>query len=227
MNAMERNRENFVLLITGIRNNDRTVKKLTEKDHPVYFKSRYVPPYEDFKELKRLLLLVRSMEDADSEGIIAVDLAEWVGHESEEYFTVMLKYLHDQRGRWSYVFTVADHSRAEVSKLYVSLKTYLTGHIEEDTTFMNAGELEERLFKDYHMQRNAAKEFAGLFMSRDLKLERGYEILESMIGEMERIGSGGRITLASLRKYLGREESLMCVLLGKTVEIKESRYENY
>lgn len=68
----------------------------------VCYKMPYVPPYETFRELRNLILRVREHTGlrADYRGIVAVDVSQWLGHEQEEYFTVLLKYLYDHRGRW-------------------------------------------------------------------------------------------------------------------------------
>lgn len=227
MGTAKKNTNDFVLLISGIADNDRLVRQYIDSDRPIYYKSRYTAPYEEFHELKKLLLLVRSIDDVNAENVIAVDLGEWIGHEQEEYLTVMLKYLHDQRDHWRYVFTAGDCSREEAARLYIRLKTYLSGTVAEDETFRSPEHLESYLFRTQRMQRNAARTLARLFFSREMKDSRGYEILESVLKEMEQLNGGKRINLATLREYVSREDSLLCLLMGKTVEIKEDKYENY
>ena len=219
-------REDFVLLISGIEDNDCIVRRLVGSERPIYYRSRYTAPYEDFLELKNLLLLVRSMDDVNAENIVAVDLSEWIGHEQEEYLTVMLKYLHDRRSHWKYVFTVGSCGMEDAAKLYVRLKTYLCGSIEVDRTFSGADSLEEYLVKTKRMKQDAAGVFSRLFFSREAKISRGYEILESILGEMKRPGERGPVSLDALSEYLSEEDSLLCLLLGKTVDIKEESYGN-
>ncbi len=213
--------ENFVMLITGIADNDRLVKRVTGEERPIYYKSRYVPPCETFNELRLMLLLVKSMADINGENTIAIDLSEWIGHEQDEYLTVMLKYLHDQRDHWRYIFTVADHSRSEAAKLYIRLKTYMTGSIVEDKTFMSMPGLEEYLVSEKKLGREVAAELAGRFFSREFKGSRSYEILDGVLAELKALSTGRTVTFRALRDYLSREDSLMCLLLGRTVEIKE------
>jgi|GEM_PF-1359438 len=226
MNAMTFNSENFTLLISGIADNDRFVKRLTGSDHPIYYKSRYTPPFEQFTELRSLILLVKDLDDINADNVVAIDLSEWVGHEQEEYFTVMLKFLHDQRDHWKYIFTVGSCSRREVTKLYIKMKSYLTGHIVEDRTFQECSGLEDYLVRGHHMQRSAASAFARLFLSRDLRAEKSYEIMEGILNELESFSRGRRIGMPALRDYLSSEDSLMCLLLGKTVDLTEGNYEN-
>lgn len=226
MSSAKLGNEDFVLLLSGISDNDRFVKGYTGSDHPIYYKSRYTPPFEQFRELKNLLLLVRDMDDISAENTIAVDLSEWIGHEQEEYLTVMLKFLHDQRDHWRYIFTVGSCGRTEVTRLYIKLKTYLTGCIIEDRTFMGRDELKNYLVTNHHMQRGAAAVFAGLFLSRDFRTERGYEILEGIIAELEHFTGGKRIGMAALRDYLSRGDSLMCLLMGRTINIEEEKHES-
>lgn len=214
--------ENFVMLITGIADNDRLVKQMTGEQRPIYYKSRYVPPCETFNELRLMLLLVKSMADINGENTIAIDLSEWIGHEQEEYLTVMLKYLHDQRDHWRYIITVADHSRAEAARLYIRLKTYMAGSIIEDETFMSMRGLEEYLVTEKKLSREVSSELARHFFSREFKGSRGYEILEGVLAELRSLSGGRTVTLKVLREYLSREDSFMCLLLGRTVEVKEA-----
>ncbi len=226
MKKTKEKKEGFVLLITGVSDNDRAVKELLGSDRPVYFKSRYTQPYEEFKELKKLLLLVKEMDCLTDRAEIAIDLGEWVGHEQEEYFVIMLKYLHDQSYRWSYCFTVGDHSRSEAARLYIKLKTYLSGSIVEDTTLTAAESLSDYLCCRFAFRPDAAKVLAGLLLSREMKTRLSYELVDSVCGELRELTGARGVTVNSLREYLGCEDSLVCMLLGKTVDInREERYE--
>ncbi len=221
------NTGDFILLISGISDNDRLVKHVVNSNRPIYYKSRYVLPYEEFNELRKLLLLVRSVDDVNAERIIAVDLGEWVGHEQDEYLSVMLKYFHDQRDHWRYVFTVGAHTYEEITRLYIKLKTYMNGEIFEDNTFKSREGLETHLTKRNKMTKGAAKVLSELFFSRELKDARSYELLSSVREDLERMSGGKRITVATVKEYMAEEDSLLCLLLGKTVEIKEDNYEEY
>lgn len=213
--------DNFVLLVSGVKDNDRLVKQVTENDSPIYYRSRYVPPYGEFKELRNLLLRVKSVADINEENTIAIDLSEWVGHESEDYLTVMLKYLHDQRDHWKYVFTASNYSKNEIKRLYMHMKMYMSGHIIEDITFRNAECLEQYIKKNYLVEDKAAQMIAQCFFRREAEPFRGFEMLESVLSELERMSQGREITTRMVSAYFNKDDSLICLLCGKTVREDE------
>lgn len=207
----------FVLLVSGVRDNDRLVKQITENDSPIYYRSRYVPPYGEFNELKNLLLRVKSVAEVNEENVIAIDFSEWVGHETEDFFTIMLKFLHDQRDHWRYVFTASAYSRNDVKRLFLHMKMYLSGYIFEDITFRNAQCLEQHIKKLCDIEDNAAKMLADCFFRREAEAFRGFEMLDSVISELEQMSRGKRITARMVSAYFNKDDSLICLLCGKTV----------
>ncbi|MBE6765354.1 MAG: hypothetical protein IJP10_05415 [Clostridia bacterium] len=225
MNTVSIGREDFTVLLSGIKDNDRIIRKMTGRKHPIYYKSRYTPPFERFCELRNLQLLVKDLDDINADNTIAVDLSEWIGHESDEYLTVMLKFLHDQRDHWKYIFTVGDHRREEVTKLYIKLKTYLAGHIIEDTTFTNEDGLKQYLVSECRLSGRVAGELAKLFFTKELREYRSYEMLDSVLLELRNRSGGATVTLSVLDGYLADGESLLCLLLGRK-PAKEAKHEN-
>ena len=80
----------------------RTPQAFAGNEPCVYFKLPYVPPCDPFKELRRLILRIRENTGlrANFRGVVAIEVSDWIGHEREEYFTVLLKYLYDHRAFW-------------------------------------------------------------------------------------------------------------------------------
>ena len=76
-----------------------------------FFFFRYYAPFEkDFNELRRIGFEARKHTRFKEEynGYIAVDVSEWIGHEDEFYFDIILKYLYDQNDHWRYIFYTDD-----------------------------------------------------------------------------------------------------------------------
>ncbi|MCM1365019.1 MAG: hypothetical protein NC122_10730 [Faecalibacterium sp.] len=73
-----------------------------------FFIFKYQPPYDKFKELKRLQTEAISNTRFKSEynGFIAIDISEWLGHTDEEYFQAAMCFLRDMSQHWKYVFYV-------------------------------------------------------------------------------------------------------------------------
>ena len=84
------------------------------------FDLRYVPPFDkDFRELKRLqgtAAQAAGRRDA-FRGCILLNVSEYLGHENEFYFDVILSFLRDQTDDWRYIFLVSDENHAAASAL--------------------------------------------------------------------------------------------------------------
>ncbi len=206
------NNSNFILLISGIPNNDRIVKKLTGRQKPIYYKTRYTPPYENFEELRRLLLRVKSVDEVNAENTIAVDISEWEGHENEEYFTVMLKYFHDQCDHWAYIFTVGNLSAERASGLYLMLKSYLKGGIVYDHTFDSAEFLSAYIYENYNTTPLLCERLSDLLMQKEFRDHLGFEFMESILDELFEISGGRHLLCDHLKKYLARTDTIISLL---------------
>ena len=213
---MERN-NGFVLLISGVSDNDKLVKKLTESERPIYYKSRYVPPYEKFSELKNLLLRVKSMTDVNADSTIAVDMAEWIGHEDDEYFTVMLKYLHDQRSHWRYVITVSNHTKEEASMLYLRLRLYLAGSLIEDTTFLDSVHLSDYITANCSIDAAASQLLAAQLLDSENKPVKSFELVDSVILELNHWSGGGTVSVDDIKRYFGDKSTILSMLAEQNV----------
>ncbi len=84
------------------------------------FDLRYVPPFDkDFRELKRLqgtAAQFAGRRDA-FRGCIILDVSEYLRHENEFYFDVILSFLRDQTDCWRYIFPIPDENHAAASAL--------------------------------------------------------------------------------------------------------------
>lgn len=84
------------------------------------FELRYVPPFDKtFHELKRLQAIAAEEAQFRDEyrGYIAVDLSAYLKHESEPYFGIAVKFLHDMNDCWKYIFLVDNRNQAAAMEL--------------------------------------------------------------------------------------------------------------
>lgn len=94
----------------------------------VFFRLPYTPPCNSFTDLRRLILQVRDATGlrADFHGIVAIDATEWLGHEQEEYFTVVLKYLYDHLDLWRPVMVLSGCSAPAFRRFLTNCAKYIT-----------------------------------------------------------------------------------------------------
>lgn len=93
----------------------------------VYYHSEYTSPCNSFKEIKKLILSTNSVKGLRKEfsGIVMIDISEWLNHESENYFSILLKFLYDKNACWKYVFTInSDDKRKKERMLHEIIKIF-------------------------------------------------------------------------------------------------------
>ena len=126
------NNDSYLLLITGFEDNDTIARQFAGEGEPVYFKLAYVPPYGNFKELKRLQIATKNADLFNSGRTnIIMDISEWVGYAREEYFVTSMKFLCDQAYKWQYIFTVGSCGKSQVKPMLNVIQNYLKGNIRE------------------------------------------------------------------------------------------------
>lgn len=74
----------------------------------LFHKITYTPPYKEFSEIKKLIMNVNSIKGMrkDFSGIIMLDITEMIGHEEDDHFIVLLKFLFDKNNKWKYIFVI-------------------------------------------------------------------------------------------------------------------------
>ena len=85
----------------------------------VFYRMRYVPPYETFQEIRNLILQIRNATGIRSRfhGMIAIDVSEYKGHEDEEFFTILLKYLYDNMCGCKTILVCSQYAEKEYRRL--------------------------------------------------------------------------------------------------------------
>ncbi len=107
-----------IFFVTNSQNKERFIKQLIHQQYQkkpdkfygevpcICYKLNYVAPFNEFKELKNLIMRIKENTGLRSEfkGVVAIDIDEWLSHEQDDYFSIFLKYLHDHSQYIQYVF---------------------------------------------------------------------------------------------------------------------------
>ena len=211
----QNSKKNFILLVTGSEDNDAAAKRAADTAlDTINCKLSYVPPYESFEDIKTLQLRLFDSPYIKGRNICCVlDISEWIGHENEEYFAVLLKYFHDHRSRLEYIFTVGCCSEDDAKQLYFRLRCYLRGSIATDLTFIKTGSLCGYI-ESKNIARKAARVLAEMIMSEEMKPMRSYPTIDMMCDELREYSGCGTdmISPAAVREYLLDCDSLPAVV---------------
>lgn len=176
----------------------------------VYFKFPYVPPCEQFRELRHLILRIRENTGlrANFRGVVAIEMDEWIGHEREEYFTVLLKYLYDHRTYWRIAAILNRCTTSQINRFLTCCSTYMTPrqfplHIFEDRDVL-CGLIQNRFRGN---GRNITREGVGLLADAlalpELKDARSLTLIERVVDEVICLcESMQNISAGAVRNYL-------------------------
>ena len=117
----------------------------------VFHNSEYTSPCNKFKEIKRIILNTNAAKGLNKEfsGILMIDVTEWLSHESENYFSILLKFLHDKSKYWRYVFVVDSDDSRKKERLYNEiLKMFRCSIVTDKSSGLNiAKELIDKVAK--------------------------------------------------------------------------------
>ncbi len=208
----------YKLLITGTTDNDTAVKRVCDNSNLIFFKLRYVPMYEDYKELRRLQLKIReSMNFIRYPLTIALDVSEWLGHENEEFFDITIKFLHDMCYKWNYIFTVADKTAADVTQLALKLRCHMKGELTKDSTFTDIDCLAQYLTAEYELSSSCAQMLAKVIMKKEMQPMRGYAATAALMDEIKQHSKNGSVTVRSVTQYLSSADTITAMLCGEVL----------
>lgn len=185
-----------------------------------FFRVRYAPPCERFPELRRLILCVKEVTGlrAEFRGIVAAEVSEWLNHETEEYFTVLLKYLYDHRDIWHGWLVVRDCPEGQMVRFLSACVVYLTPRVLDQRLYRDPERLERLLRARFHQNgREAPPEAARLLtealLSPRLAQGRSLTVLERVVEEV--VEAGAADGAETMRNYLNRTDTLVALLAGE------------
>lgn len=207
-------KKDFILLITSCMDNDYAAERAADPAlKVVHHKLFYVPPYNDFKELKALQVKLRESDYGMGRKVCcAIDISEWIGHEDDEYFIITLKYLHDHRSGIDYIFTVGESGENDVRKLFFKLSCYMRGMIFTDKTFVSGDSL-SGLIESYGIARPTAQMLSELVMRKEMTELRTFPVVKMMCDDICRYAPDGELAgFKELAMYLDKNGSLPAIL---------------
>lgn len=191
----------------------------------VFFKLRYTPPYTTFPELRNLILQIRKAAGFRSEfrGVVAIDVSEYKGHEEEEYFTILLKYLYDNGANCRIMFICCQYSDQELAKLYNSCIKYFPV-CKEQLHIFSEKNLKRLIDSAFHEQ-SVTMDPSGIELLTDsLRLPdlapyRSLQLIERLPYELKRIGSNMKkprvfFNEKDVKEYLRDPCSSICMMTG-------------
>lgn len=220
MTKMNPARSEFALIVTGSANNDTVAERVAAGVAGiVHHKLTYVPVYGEFNQIRKFQLKVRRSPYAMGRKICAaIDISDWIGHETEEYFVASVKYFHDHSDRMSFVFTVSEGKKADIQNMYVMLRMYMHGTMSIDETFLNVGALAEYI-ETRSAESDAAMLLAEVLMNDSMKPLRTYPVIKSICSDIAELSSADKISVDDVKKYLSSESSLM-YLINKDISLE-------
>lgn len=189
----------------------------------VYFKMPYVPPYERFGELRKMILRIHENTGlrANFKGALAIEVTEWIGHEHEEYFVVLLKYLYDHRHLWR-IATILNSININQASHFLSLCcNYITPRLLTVNVFTeqkNLCALIQRAFslRDKRILTEAVDLLAISLAKSEIKEARSLSLIERTVEEIISMNEGKKIiTSANIRDYLSNPYVSLSLMAGK------------
>lgn len=191
----------------------------------VFFKMPYIPPYEPFKELRHLILRVHENTGlrACYKGIVAIDTTDWVGHESEEYFSILLKYLYDHRDVWIAAMIVNNPSPAQLQRFLSVCVKYITPRAVDARLFSDRSILSRALRKTFREQgavlcQEAEEHLVSALQRDELKDVRSLTLLERTAEEIiQHSGGATTISAETVYDYLSDPYAALTMMAGKTL----------
>ena len=188
----------------------------------VYFKLPYIPPCEPFKELRKLILRIRKSTGlrANFRGAIAIEASEWVGHEREEYFTVLLKYLYDHRAFWKMAVILNRCTGNQIDRFLSSCSRYITPRLFVIRVFQDDGWLCNLVRSEFSLQnckitREAARLLSAALVRKELEDARSLSLIERAVGEVVYMcGHKKAASVETIREYLLDPCSTLAMMAG-------------
>lgn len=197
----------------------------------VFFRLRYTPPYERFTELRRLILEIRQATGIRSRfrGMLCIDTSEYKGHEDEEYFTILLKYLYDNAQDDAIIFVCSQYSEQEMERLANSCMKYHPIHREKLMLFEK--ECLSQLIESIAVREHVSFDDEALDLvttalsSASLKTSRSLQLIDRIPRELrvhnpnENRGKKRtqKISTKNVLEYFSDTSSPICMMAGKAL----------
>lgn len=227
----------LTLIPTDLAAPEALIRKLAEETHAaypcyfagnapcVYYKLPYIPPCENFHELRRLILRVQEHTGlrAKYHGIVAVDVSEWLGHEKEEYFTCLLKYLFDHSDHWHPALVLKNCSDTKMCRLQRTICFQIPGmeiRVSPQMIFSDPGRLElhcrDSLRKENRIiAQNGLSLLVEVLSRKEFSEARSLTLIDQTIRKLISSAPNRKIiSEVTVRQYLERPDTGLAMMLG-------------
>lgn len=189
----------------------------------VYFKMPYVQPCENFRELRKLILRIRENTGlrADYRGIVAIEATEWIGHEREEYFTIVLKFLFDHRDIWRSAMILNDCRQQQLQRFVSACARYVMPKLIDLPLFRDGDALRGLIRAEFQKHStNISLPAAGLLAEAmakpELKEVRSLAFLERTVREIISCNDfRPQVTKTRIENYLLEPDTTLTLLAGQ------------
>ena len=154
----------------------------------VFYKALYVPVYTppaEVRLIRDLQLLMRRENPFDRPCRLVMNLTEWLGHEQEELFITLVKYLTDKAGQWSFHFLVRDADSEDLRRMYVTLRCFMKGSIRQDLRWSSRHSLQTFLEDTCRIEREAADLLAAVLWDSPVTHVRSDAFIHSLVEEIQ------------------------------------------
>lgn len=199
-----------------------------EQSKCVYFKMPYTAPCDKFQDLRRLILRVREATGmrAGFDGVVAVDVSEWLGHEKEQYFNVLLKFLYDHRDTWHACLVVQSCAESRLERLLSECLMIMTPMVCDGRVFTLPERLEATLDElltreGVVAEKDALAKLAGLLGSPSLARCRSLQLLDRVARELGSV-PGRTVRVETVDELLSQPYTTLNMLGG--MDRKERRF---
>lgn len=208
--------KNFILAQTGFWGNDTPIYSMTNRNL-LFFKLRYIPPYEDLKKLLSELQIKERKKNIFGDNItLAMDITEWIGKENDEYFSIIVKYLSDMCPKWNYIFTVNSKKSECIYPVFCFLRKYLQGDFIKDSVWESRKTLETFLLTSLNYSCSAASILSNLFLHPKMEKYRSNDMLERITQEVMSfsVNINSSISEKDIKNYLKSNNNIIQLMLG-------------
>lgn len=89
---------------------------------------------------------------ANFRGVVAIEVAQWLGHEKEEYLTVLLKYLYDHRDLWLTVLVLNSETDSQTHRFLSACAVYISPRCFDVCLFSQPERLKEVIRRECGLQ---------------------------------------------------------------------------
>ena len=191
----------------------------------VYYKLPYITPCENFHELRKLILRVQESTGlrARFHGIVILDISEWVGHEKEEYFTSLLKYLFDHSDHWHCALVLKNCTDTKLNQLKRNICFQVPGmelKLSAQMIFTDPKRL-EAYCRDSLCRAEKVIAQAGLSLLVDalsrkaLSEARSLALIDQIIRNLIQTAPNRKIiSEITVRQYLASPDTMLAMMLG-------------